>query len=174
MWCGTWRSTFLRLSTERPPMSCRGLYSDVLHRPWQCAHLSLTPYAQHIPPSNAILRFDHLSSEDFKRHAQQPFILTQPVKSWLIYRGWSISSLLSAYGDTAFRAEAVDWSFKTYMNYMQHNQDESPLYRKSHNVSVDSLNMSSIRILGAYWSIHEKLLTSSHQSLTQNLLRRWG
>lgn len=36
--------------------------------------------------------------------------------------------MLGKYGDVSFRAEAVDWPLKTYVEYMNDNQDESPLY----------------------------------------------
>jgi hypothetical protein len=39
-----------------------------------------------------------------------------------------METLLSTYGDTIFRAEAVDWPLKTYVDYMKNNSDESPLY----------------------------------------------
>ena len=76
----------------------------------------------------AILRFDNLTATQIRSHAQHPFILTQPVRSWPTYRDWSIPALLLTYGDTVFRAEAVDWTFKEYFDYMRNNHDESPLY----------------------------------------------
>lgn len=36
--------------------------------------------------------------------------------------------MLEKYGDVSFRAEAVDWPLKTYVEYMKNNEDESPLY----------------------------------------------
>lgn len=36
--------------------------------------------------------------------------------------------MLRKYGDVSFRAEAVDWPLQTYVEYMNDNQDESPLY----------------------------------------------
>lgn len=57
-----------------------------------------------------------------------PFILTDPVKRWNIYRKWQMSYLLSKYKDVTFRAEAVEWPLETYFEYMKNNQDESPLY----------------------------------------------
>lgn len=36
--------------------------------------------------------------------------------------------MLAKYGDISFRAEAVDWPLRTYVEYMYNNQDESPLY----------------------------------------------
>lgn len=39
-----------------------------------------------------------------------------------------METLLPKHGETLFRAEAVDWPLKTYMDYMKRNSDESPLY----------------------------------------------
>lgn len=50
------------------------------------------------------------------------------MKSWPAYKDWSIEYLLERYGETSFRAEAVDWPLKTYVEYMNNNTDESPLY----------------------------------------------
>lgn len=50
------------------------------------------------------------------------------MKQWPLYSDWSISSLVQEHGEVGFRAEAVDWPLKTYVHYMQDNEDESPLY----------------------------------------------
>ena len=39
-----------------------------------------------------------------------------------------MAALLEIYGELQFRAEAVDWPLKTYEQYMNNNEDESPLY----------------------------------------------
>lgn len=50
------------------------------------------------------------------------------MQEWPAYREWSTEDLLKKYGQVDFRAEAVDWPLKTYVDYMNDNQDESPLY----------------------------------------------
>lgn len=127
-WRGTWRATFFNQSTPVSEIPCHGLYSDVLHRPWQCARLHFAPYASDIPAENAISRFSTLSPVEFQSKAKEPFVLTDPVKSWQIYRDWTLPHLLSQYKNTIFRAEAVDWPFETYIEYLKNNADESPLY----------------------------------------------
>ena len=62
------------------------------------------------------------------KYANVPFILTRPVQDWPIYNAWSKDTLLDRYGDVLCRAEAVDWRLKTYVDYMNDNSDESPLY----------------------------------------------
>ncbi|MCJ1228336.1 hypothetical protein MMC12_004997 [Toensbergia leucococca] len=71
----------------------------------------------------------NLSPTDFATSwTNKPFILTDPVREWPVYRDWSTESLLRKYSNVKFRAEAVDWPLKTYVEYMHNNQDESPLY----------------------------------------------
>lgn len=129
-WRGTWRSTYLNLPPSQVAiLDCSHLYSDALHRPFYCAHISLDPYARTIPARNQIARLPDLSPEEFQeKWADKPFILTEPVKKWPAYQQWTTDSLLNKYGDAVFRAEAVDWPFKTYVDYMRNNSDERPLY----------------------------------------------
>ena len=129
-WCGTWRSTYFNLpETHRSQISCQNLFSDVLHRPFLCAHTSLVPYTSNIPARNAIPRLGDLSNSEFS-HAwtDRPFILTGPVREWPVYREWSTEAILRKYDDITFTAESVEWPLKTYVEYMNNNQDESPLY----------------------------------------------
>lgn len=60
--------------------------------------------------------------------SDKPFILTEAVRSWPVCEQWTMQSLLQTYADVKFRAEAVDWPFSTYHDYLVNNQDESPLY----------------------------------------------
>lgn len=100
-----------------------------MHRPFYCAHISLDPYARNIPSRNQIARLPDLSPEEFQDDwADKPFILTEPVKKWPAYQQWTTDTLLNKYGDVVFRAEAVDWPFKVYVDYMRNNSDERPLY----------------------------------------------
>lgn len=130
-WRGTWRSTFL----DRPPISgpkiisCSNLFSDVLYRPYYCSQINLAKYTSNIPSGNLIPVLPDLSLDEFNaKWANQPFVLTGPVKDWPGYARWTIGSLVSLYGDVKFRAEAVDWPLSTYAEYMSNNTDESPLY----------------------------------------------
>ena len=125
-----WRSTLLGLSKEQISLViCDDVFSDVLHRPFLCAHTSLTPYASNIPLKNSIPRLQDLSPAEFSENwSDKPFILTKPVREWPVYKSWDTDTLLEQYGDVKFRAEAVDWSLKTYVEYMRNNSDESPLY----------------------------------------------
>ena len=129
-WQGTWRSTYLSQPSSREPrVDCSNLFSDVLHRPFFCAHVPLHPYAENIPPKNEIPRLADLSYEEFAADwYHSPFILTEPVKQWPVYKTWSTETLLEKYATVPFRAEAVDWPLNTYISYMNNSQDESPLY----------------------------------------------
>ncbi|KAK5160268.1 hypothetical protein LTR04_004649 [Oleoguttula sp. CCFEE 6159] len=129
-WYGTWRSTYLaQPCAEESTVSCINLFSDALHRPFFCAHTSLSSYTTEIPSVNAIPRLPDLTAEEFSESwTDKPFILTSPVREWPVYQQWSTEALLTQYGDTCFRAEAVDWPLKTYVEYMNNSRDESPLY----------------------------------------------
>ena len=101
----------------------------MLHRPFLCAHTSLLPYCSNIPTQNEIARLADLSEDEFSNDwTNQPFILTDPVTKWPVYKHWCTEIMLESYADTKFRAEAVDWPLQTYVDYMNDNQDESPLY----------------------------------------------
>ncbi|KAK7191584.1 hypothetical protein DPSP01_004807 [Paraphaeosphaeria sporulosa] len=130
VWRGTWRATYLGIPLEHvASIPCRNLFSDVLYRPFQCAHVSLAPFTSNIPLHNEIDRLLNLTYEEYAdRWTNKPFILTEPVKEWPVYGKWTPEYLLHKYPDVKFRAEAVDWPMEKYMSYMSHNADESPLY----------------------------------------------
>lgn len=89
----------------------------------------MLPYASDIPSRNSIPRLSNLTPSQFSRSwTNKPFILTEPVKEWPAYREWSLRYLLEKFGQIEFRAEAVDWPLNAYMDYMNGNEDESPLY----------------------------------------------
>lgn len=114
---------------QEPRVDCSSVFSDILHRPFYCAHVPLNQYAQRIPRENEIPRLEDLSPEDFAScWVDKPFILTRPVKQWPIYSTWSTEQLLKTHPSIPFRAESVDWSFQTYVEYMKTSHDESPLY----------------------------------------------
>lgn len=94
----------------------------------------MLPYASDIPSRNSIPRLLNLSPSEFSRSwTNKPFILTEPVKEWPAYREWSFQYLLKKFGQIEFRAEAVDWPLDKYMDYMNRNEDESPLYLFDHS-----------------------------------------
>ena len=105
------------------------MFSDVLYRPFLCTHTSLEPYTTKIPAANAITKLEDLSLNDFSDSwSDKPFILTKPIREWPVYKSWDTKALLHEYGNVQFRAEAVDWSLQTYVDYMNSSSDESPLY----------------------------------------------
>ena len=130
VWRGSWRSTLLGLSNNHASqIQCDNVFSDVLYRPFLCTHTPLLPYSSNIPSKNDIARLSNLSPEEFSElWSNKPFILTDPVREWPVFRSWDTESLMEQYGDVKFRAEAVDWSLDTYSHYMRNSSDESPLY----------------------------------------------
>lgn len=77
-------------------------------------------------------------------------MLTKPVPEWPVYRDWSLETLLDQYGDVIFKAEAVNWPLKTYVNYMYDNADESPLYLGD-STFVEKMDLQ-IGKHGQYWA----------------------
>lgn len=127
-WKGTWRSTLLGLEKQFR-IDCSNVFSDFLHRPFVCTTVPLGSFYSKIPRSNEIKRFKDLTYEEFAESwSGKPFILTESVRSWPVCEQWTIETLLKKYSDVEFRAEAVDWPFVTYHDYLVNNQDESPLY----------------------------------------------
>lgn len=128
-WQGSWRSSLLKTRVQLPAVDCRFLFSDALYRPFQCTNISLESFITNIPSRNQIPRLPNLKLDEFTRAwSDKPFVLTEPVKRWQVFREWDENKLLERYGETRFRAEAVDWTLNNYVKYMNNNQDESPLY----------------------------------------------
>lgn len=110
-------------------IDCNDVYSDVLHRPFVCRNITLGHFTSSIPRGNQISRLEDMTYEEFARNwSNKPFILTETVRSWPVCQNWTLKSLLKMYANVEFRAEAVDWPLRTYMDYMLNNHDESPLY----------------------------------------------
>lgn len=129
-WRASWRATYINLENESlSKIQCGDVFSDVLYRPFLCTHTPLTPYTTNIPRKNEITRLENLTQDEFTSSwSDKPFILTAPVREWPAYHSWDTEALLQKYSETKFRAEAVDWSLKTYIDYMNNSNDESPLY----------------------------------------------
>ncbi|KAI9710100.1 MAG: hypothetical protein M1820_002902 [Bogoriella megaspora] len=118
--------------------SCRALHAFArvedfwkafLLEPFQCSQIPLTPFVSNIPERNRIKRYKNLSTQEFLDDCtDEPFILTQPVREWPVHRDWSTEDLIDRYGEVVFRAEAVDWPLRIYVDYMNSSTDESPLY----------------------------------------------
>ena len=104
-----------------------------------------------IPPQNAVPKLSNLSALEFAQEwTNVPFIMTDPVQEWPVYQDWSPDIMLSQFGKVKFRAEAVDWQLKTYVEYMNDNEDESPLYLFDHSF-VEKMDLR-VRKDGAYWA----------------------
>ncbi|KAH8890976.1 Clavaminate synthase-like protein [Thozetella sp. PMI_491] len=129
-WLGTWRSTLLGLSKDKQiRIECNNVFSDVLHRPFVCSHVPMERFVAHIPRGNQISRMEDMSCDEFAtKWSNKPFILTKAVQPWPVCQTWNLDSLLKQYADVEFRAEAVDWTFSTYSQYMFNSHDESPVY----------------------------------------------
>ncbi|MCJ1299141.1 hypothetical protein MMC08_001932 [Hypocenomyce scalaris] len=129
------------------------LWKALFIGPFLCAHTPLQPYTIDIPFKNQIPRLPDLSAADFSVDwTGKPFILTDVISSWPVYRDWSTAALLRNYGELHFRAEAVDWPLKTYVQYMNNNEDESPLYLFDRTF-VEKMEVKTDRSQGGhYWA----------------------
>ncbi|KAI0395821.1 Clavaminate synthase-like protein [Xylariaceae sp. FL0594] len=129
-WRGTWKATYLNIPREaQAKVDCSNIFSDVLHRPFACSHITLEKYSSTIPPSNRISRLPNLTYDEFARNwSDTPFILTDCIQPWPVCRDWDIQKLVQQYSNVKFRAEAVDWPFSAYDEYISDSHDESPLY----------------------------------------------
>lgn len=126
-WRGTWRKSMLRSEGSRG-IHVGDVYSDLLFKPYMNGQIDLDQFLPR-KNSNLIPRYKDLSLSEFEVHyTHNPFILTEPVKSWPAMSSWSVESLLERYGQVSFRAECLDWPLQQYIDYMRNNQDESPLY----------------------------------------------
>ena len=101
---------------------------------------------------NHIDRLETLAYDDFARDwSDRPFVLTKCIQPWPVFSEWSIEHLRSRYSSTKFRAEAVDWPFSTYHDYMTNSDDESPLYLFDRDFA-DKMNIQVARSHdAAYW-----------------------
>lgn len=154
-WRGSWRSTYLSLEQEHVAhIFCDNLFSDIIYRPFLCANTSLRPYATNIPPDNAIPRLEDLDPVDFASDwCEKPFILTKVVQEWPVFKSWDTAQLLEDFADIEFRAEAVDWPLRQYVDYMNNNADESPLYLFDRGfVEKMGLSVGANASKASYWS----------------------
>ena len=128
-WRGTWRRTVLRLTAEQEArINCENVLSDVLAQPFLNASIDLSRFER---ARDCIPRFRNLSSSEFgETWYAKPFILTDIVSKWPAYSKWDLDYLLSQFpsDDATFQIESVEWSLPTYVQYMNSNRDESPLY----------------------------------------------
>ncbi|KAK4083589.1 uncharacterized protein Triagg1_1251 [Trichoderma aggressivum f. europaeum] len=113
--------------------TCKFLYafchSEELWKALHLRNIELAKYVTGIPKANQIHRFENLTYEEYaERWTEQPFVLTECIQEWPVYSQWTIHSLLDKFANVEFRAEAVDWTFSQYCDYMNRNRDESPLY----------------------------------------------
>jgi len=100
-------------------------------------------------------------SEDW---TDKPFILTAPIRSWPAYQDWSIDTMLEQYRDVTFRAEAVDWPLRSYVDYMNDTTDESPLYLFDRSF-VEKMGLE-VGMNGQYWP--PKCFGADHFSVLGN------
>jgi hypothetical protein len=128
-WLGTWRRTVLQLDqSQEARISAENVLSEVLVQPYINATIDLSRFTR---IKDTIPRFKNMSSTDFNEEWHtKPFILTDVVQQWPAFKKWTIEYLLRQFpaSNATFQIESVEWSLPTYVEYMNSNRDESPLY----------------------------------------------
>ncbi|RKF71693.1 F-box protein [Golovinomyces cichoracearum] len=154
-WLGTWRSKYLNLKNGvESIINCNYVFSDILYRPFLCSQLPLQAYASNIPEANSISRLKDISLSEFTdKWGHKPFILTNQMQDWPVYKYWDNEFLLKQYHHVKFRAEGLKWRLDEYFEYMKNNCDESPLYLfdKDFFEKMD-LKSGESKFSSSYWS----------------------
>ncbi|TQS34638.1 hypothetical protein Golomagni_04970 [Golovinomyces magnicellulatus] len=155
LWLGTWRSKYLGLKDEvESRIDCNYVFSDILYRPFLCSQLPLQAYASNIPEANSIPRLKEISLTDYSdTWGYKPFILTNQMQDWPVYKSWDNEFLLKQYHHVKFRAEGLKWRLDEYFEYMKNNCDESPLYLFDKDFFEKmGLNSGESKSSSSYWS----------------------
>ena len=151
-WHGSWRATCLGHRPSKVASIDTLVCSDALYRPYFCSQIDLTPFISNTPLRNWISRLDNLSAADFASEwSDRPFMLTEAIKCWPVLKNWCSETLLQRYGQVKFRAEAAEWPLADYVEYMNDNEDESPLYLFDKDF-VQKMELSTEETHGAFWS----------------------
>jgi hypothetical protein len=126
-WHGTWRRTVLQIPLEKEARIHNEIVSETLVQPYLNVSIDLERYYK---IRDTIPRFKELGKEEFGEWYDRPFILTDIVGKWPAFKKWTVDYLLEQFpsNEATFEIEAVEWSFSTYVEYMNSNRDESPLY----------------------------------------------
>jgi len=148
-WRGTWRRTVLSLSYEQEARIHNDIVSEALVQPYLNATIDLSRYYR---IKDTIPRFTGMTKEEFANWYDRPFILTDVVGEWPAFKKWSIEYLLRQFpsNEATFEIEAVEWSFPTYVEYMNSNRDESPLYLFDKGFA-NKRTSSGVKLEEDYW-----------------------
>lgn len=131
-WKGSWKKTVLNWNNE--VIVNVNLNSDVVYRPFQVSNIDyiklfhnliedeVNMKEMNINTEGRIPRHKKMSMDEFNE-SKTPFILTG--YNW---PKWDLDSLNSTCGDINFQQESVNWSLSKFTDYLQSNNDESPLY----------------------------------------------
>lgn len=139
-WYGSWRRTFWRAAVDSEAgevnISCKDvLFSDLLYRPFQCAQVDYARIVRRVleeePVRGVIPVMDErdMTLEKFagaEGWYAKPFMLN--LEAGRPAASWTVAELVDRFGDVVFRQEYMDWKLRVYNEYMQGNEDESPLY----------------------------------------------
>ncbi|KIY99244.1 F-box protein [Monoraphidium neglectum] len=109
-------------------LAVRGLYSDLLYRPWLCATAELLP--EWLEVENVDRRAD-LSLEEFRERYEapnRPVIITDAAGRWPAVKKWTRQHLLQAFAGREVIVGNAAMRLAPYLAYADNNTDEMPLY----------------------------------------------
>lgn len=121
------------------PLVVRGIFSDLLYKPWACHTFDLEKSCKGFMDFDDIPRrsYDSLSIEEFVdtfEKQNKPLIITNATNEWTSMRKWDRNYLIEVCGTKLFRATsataplAASFTMKEYFNYIDQANEESPLY----------------------------------------------
>jgi hypothetical protein len=135
---GNWRQTWVQSRKPKGwdecpvhrPLRVRGVFSDLLFKPWVCSHLEVP--SQWLEASS-IPRVDvsSLTVEEFEERFERPnvpVILTGWSTKWKAMESWTPHALTERFGSRKIHAGGFEFSMKEYLEYAAAVQDDQPLY----------------------------------------------
>ncbi|EGV60511.1 hypothetical protein CANTEDRAFT_110235 [Yamadazyma tenuis ATCC 10573] len=180
-WRGSWKRSVLGWNNDI--IVNVDLNSEVIYRPFQVANIvyeslfhnlveaEMNNKKLSINEEGRIPRFAKISQKQFD-DIETPFILTD--HKW---PQWTLEELNSKYGSIKFQQEAVKWPLSTFIEYLQSNKDENPLYlfdcrseamtelRKQYQAEIPQVFQEDyFKLLGNHRPDHSWLIVGSKRS----------
>lgn len=131
-WNGSWKKSVL--GWKQDIILQVELNSDVVYRPFQVANIDYKKLFNNLVQDELHMKNNRVNSEGriprFPQMSQQEFddIKTPFILTGYEWPDWTLEHLNGKYGAIEFQQESVRWPLSTFINYLQSNTDENPLY----------------------------------------------
>eukprot|EP01023_Acetabularia_acetabulum_P018056 TRINITY_DN19112_c0_g1_i2.p1 TRINITY_DN19112_c0_g1~~TRINITY_DN19112_c0_g1_i2.p1 ORF type:complete len:503 (+),score=77.97 TRINITY_DN19112_c0_g1_i2:87-1595(+) len=130
---GSWRQTYLhqtnRENSSKPPnFRVKGFYSDLLYKPFICAHLDIPE--KWLQKDN-IERRSNLTLKNFRENFEipnKPVVITDEIPKWTAFKSWTWEYLTKKFENSTIHAGGYEIKFQNFLEYLQNQKDEMPLY----------------------------------------------